>query len=93
MDSIVGSTEPRVYTPPLRELTPDTTLGFEIIEFAREVLGIELLPWQKWFCIHAFETIDLPDGTWRLRFRTLILLVGRQCGKTTLGTVIALYFM
>ena len=93
MDSIVGSTEPRVYTPPLRELTPDTTLGFEIIEFAREVLGIELLPWKKWFCIHAFETIDLPDGTWRLRFRTLILLVGRQCGKTTLGTVIALYFM
>lgn len=93
IDEFIGSEEPRIFTPPLRELTPDTTLGFEIIEFAREVLGIELLPWQKWFCIHAFEIVDLPDGGWRLRFRTLILLVGRQCGKTTLGTVIALYFL
>lgn len=88
-----GCEQPRIFTPPLRELTPDTTLGFDIIEFSRDVLHIEPHPWQKWFLIHAFEIIDLPDGTWRLRFRTIILLVGRQCGKTTLGTIIALYFM
>lgn len=90
---VYGCEQPRIFTPPLRELTPDTTLGYDIIDFAREVLHIEPHPWQKWFLIHAFETIDLPDGTWRLRFRTIILLVGRQCGKTTLGTIIALYFM
>lgn len=90
---VYGCEQPRIFTPPLRELTPDTTLGFDIIDFSREVLHIEPHPWQKWFLIHAFEIIDLPDGTWRLRFRTIILLVGRQCGKTTLGTIIALYFL
>jgi len=93
MSDVRGCTEPRIYTPPLRELTPDTTLGYDIIDFSREVLRIEPHPWQCWFLIHAFEIIDLPDGTWRLRFRTIILLVGRQCGKTTLGTIIALYFL
>lgn len=92
-DSVLGREEPRVYTPPLRELTSDTTLGFEVIEFARDVLGIELLPWQKWLFIHALEVIDLPDGTWRFRFRTVIVEVGRQCGKTLCGTVLALYFL
>jgi len=90
---VYGCEQPRIFTPPLRELTPDTTLGYDIIDFAREVLHIEPHPWQRWFLIHAFEIIDLPDVTWRLRFRTIILLVGRQCGKTTLGTIIALYFM
>lgn len=92
-DEVFGCEQPRIFTPPLRELTPDTTLGFDIIDFSREVLHIEPHPWQKWFLIHAFEIIDLPDGEWRLRFRTIILLVGRQCGKTTLGTIIALYFL
>ena len=41
-----GSTEPRICTPPLRPLTPETSLGFEVVEFADEVLGVELLPWQ-----------------------------------------------
>lgn len=93
MDSVLGCEVPRIYTPPLRELTPDTTLGFDMIDFSREVLRIEPHPWQRWFLVHAFETVDLPDGTWRLRFRTIILLVGRQCGKTTLGTIVALYFL
>lgn len=93
MDEIRGKETPRVYTPPLRELTPETTLGFEIIEFASEVLEIDLLPWQKWLVIHAFEVVDDPDDVWRLRFRTVIVEVGRQNGKTTLGCVIALYFL
>ena len=41
MSDVKGCAEPRVYTPPLRELTPDTTLGFDIIDFSREVLQIE----------------------------------------------------
>lgn len=88
-----GIETPRVYTPPLRELTPDTSLGFEIIEFASLVLHIELHPWQQWLLIHAFEVVDDPLDVWRLRFRVVVVEVGRQNGKTTLGCVIALYFL
>ena len=90
--SIKGSTEPRLYTPPLRELTPDTSIGFEVIEFAAEVLRIELMPWQRWLLIHALEVIDEEDG-WRLRFRNVQIIVARQNGKTTLGSVVALFFL
>ena len=90
---IYGKETPRIFTPPLRDLTPDTTLGFEVIEFAREILDIELLPWQKWLVIHALEVVDDPDDGWRLRFKNVQVLVGRQNGKTTLSCVIALYFL
>jgi len=87
-----GSETPRVFTPPLRELTPETSVGFEVIDFAESVLGLSLFPWQRWLLVHALETVDAPDG-WRFRFRTVITLVGRQNGKTTLGAVLALFFM
>lgn len=84
-----GNEVPRVYTPPLRELTPETSLGFAVISFASEMLLIELLPWQKWLLIHMLEL--LPDN--RLRFRTVVVLVARQNGKSTLSVVLALWFM
>lgn len=87
-----GHEVPRIYTPPLRELTPETSIGFEVIEFANEVLKIDLLPWQRWELIHALEVIDEEDG-WRFRFRIIIDLKGRQNGKTTLGCIVALYFL
>lgn len=90
---IYGSETPRVYTPPLRELTPDTSLGFEVIDFADNVLNIELLPWQRWLVIHALEVVDDPDDGWKLRFKNVQVLVARQNGKTTLSCVIALYFL
>lgn len=88
--ALLGSTKPRIYTPPLVQgrpgpcscgcaLTPATSKGFSAIDFATDVLGIELLPWQRWLFIHAMET--LPDG--RFRFRTVLVLVARQNGKTT----------
>jgi phage terminase large subunit-like protein len=84
-----GKTEPRLWTKPLRELTPETSLGFEVIEFARIFLGIELRPWQKWLLIHALEL--LPDG--RYRFRRVIVLVARQNGKTLLASVLAAWWL
>ncbi len=51
------------------------------------MLGIELLPWQKWLLIHALELN--PDGTFR--YRKIILLVGRQNGKSTLLQVLSLW--
>lgn len=84
-----GSETPRIFTPPLRPLTRETTLGFDVIDFAATVLGIELFPWQKWLLIHMLEL--LPDGS--LRFRTAVVLVARQNGKSTLSQVLALWFM
>lgn len=84
-----GHEVPRVFTPPLRKLTRKTTLGFDVIDFARDVLGIELYPWQKWLLVHMLEL--LPDGS--LRFRTVVVLVARQNGKSTLSQVLALWFM
>lgn len=89
MKELLGSPVPRIFTPPLRELTPETTAGFAVIEFAREMLGIELLPWQEWLVKHALEL--LPDGTFR--FRTVVILVARQNGKSTLAQVVSLFFL
>lgn len=85
----VGSTEPRIATQPLRELTPETSHGFSVIEFALEVLGVRLYPWQKALLIRALELNE--DGTYR--FRKVFVLVGRQNGKTTLLTVLALWWL
>jgi len=85
----VGSTEPRLCTQPLRELTPETSHGFSVIEFAREVLGVKLYPWQRALLIRALELN--ADGTYR--FRKVFVLVGRQNGKTTLLTVLALWWL
>lgn len=84
-----GYQVPRIWTKPLRELTPETSLGFEVIMFAREILGIELYPWQCWLLIHALEL--LPDGQYR--FRRVIVLVARQQGKTTLASVLASWWL
>ncbi|MBA3781019.1 MAG: terminase [Nocardioides sp.] len=53
------------------------------------MLEVDLLPWQKWLLIHMLEL--LPDNS--LRFRTVIVLVARQNGKSTLSQIIALWFM
>lgn len=80
-----GREQARIWTRPLRKLTPETSFGFEAVEFARRVLGRELHPWQRWFLIHSLE---LAPGsfTWdrypQLRFKTVLLLVARQNGKS-----------
>lgn len=53
------------------------------------MLGIDLLPWQKWLLIHALELNE--DGTYR--FKTVLLLVARQNGKSTLMQVLTLWRM
>ena len=80
---------PREWTRPLRELTPDTSYGFHVIDWAREFLRIELDPWQRWLLIHAGEL--LPSGL--PRFRTVLVLVARQNGKTLALVVLAAYWL
>jgi len=84
-----GSEVPRIFTPELRPLTSETSLGFSAIEFAEGMLGMTLLPWQKWLLIRALEL--LPDDSFR--FRNIVVLVARQNGKSTLSQVLALWSM
>ena len=90
---VKGRTEPRIYTPPLRELTPETSLGYAAIEFATEVCGLTLYPWQEWLFIHALEIEGELGGRWRFRYRTTVTIVSRQQGKSTLSQVLSLFFM
>ena len=88
-----GKTEPRLYTPPLRELTEDTSLGYAAIEYAEKVLRKKLLPWQKWALIHSLEITGDLEKSWRFRYRVALFLLSRQNGKTVLSEVIASFFL
>lgn len=91
-----GSTTPRLSTPPLAchsepldvggercgcgcSLTPQTSWGFECVQFLTLILGWSLIPWQRWLYIHALEKNEAGTG---LRFKTIIILIARQNGKT-----------
>jgi len=97
---IKGRTVPRLYTRPLVTgepgpcgcgcaLSDGTSLGFQAVAFAETVARVELLPWQRWWLIHALEL--LSDGSFR--FRTIVTLVARQQGKTWLLKILALWSM
>lgn len=80
-----GRAVPRLWTRPLRELTPLTTFGFEAIQFAERDLGLNLHPWQKWFLLHSLELEpghETGDQLPMLRYKTVVLLVSRQNGKS-----------
>lgn len=86
MAQLKGKTQPRLWTEPQRRLTRATTLGYDVADFA-ENIGEPLLPWQRWLAIHAMEL--LPDGS--PRFRVLVVLVGRQNGKSSVKRIISLF--
>lgn len=94
--SLKGHAQPRIFTPPLKPLEPRSattekrTLGYAVLDFASEVLQLELYPWQKWLLVHALELS--PDGD-HFRFRNVVVLVARQNGKSTLSQVLSLFFM
>ena len=83
---LVGSPLPRLSSPPRRPLNPDTSHGFALIDFAKRI-GQPLLPWQEQAAIMGLELLE--DG--RYRYRNLLILVGRQSGKTHLMKVWALW--
>lgn len=69
-------------------LTPDTSYGFDVVDWATTVLLYPPDPWQRWALIHGLEL--LPDG--RPRFRTLLIEVARQSGKTTLLVILSAWW-
>ena len=60
-----GVTLPRIFTPPLRPLTRETSNGFAVIAFAEIMLHVHLYPWQQWLLVHALELLE--DGSYRFR--------------------------
>lgn len=86
-----GKTVPRIYTPPLRELTPETSLGYMFNQFCEDV-GEPNLPWQSWLSIHAMEIEGDLNTEWNFRFRYVIVLVARQNGKTHWFKKLGLFF-
>ncbi len=101
--SLIGSTLPRLWTPPLpgRQegggcvegcgcgLDGGTSRGFEVVEWAGR-MGWGLFPWQRWLLVHALELDEQCD---RHRFRTVLTLVARQNGKTHVKMVLTLWRM
>lgn len=91
---LLGSATPRIWTPPLRPLTPRTSLGFEAIEFGHDVLGLDLYPGQQYVLIHGGELHPDCDSSSRdplFRFDTVLVLAARQNGKTEVMKVLALW--
>lgn len=86
---MLGFTEPRIWTKPLRPLDKSSSRGFEVIAFARDVLGVELFPWQEWLLVHLLELDE--DGT--QRFRKALVIVGRQNGKTMVAAVLMAFWL
>jgi len=82
-----GRPEPRLGTEPLRRLTRKTSLGFEVIDFARDVLHEPLLPWQE---EAVCRLLEVEDGG-GFRYRTFVITVARQSGKSHLMRVIGLW--
>lgn len=89
MEKILGSEIPRLFTPPLRELTAQTSLGFDVIAWAESKLDWHPFPWQRWALIHALELNE--DGSFR--HARCLLVLARQNGKTEVLAILSLYFM
>jgi hypothetical protein len=88
---MLGKTEPRIWTKPLKKLTPKNSLGFLFCKFCEEI-GVELLPWQKWLAEHSLETVT-EGKQWRFRYRYVVILISRQNGKTFFEVLLNLFFL
>lgn len=62
--------------------TPGARHELRQIELIARVLGVPLMPWQRYVARVASE--KHPDNPERYRYRTIVLTVPRQSGKTTL---------
>ena len=72
---LYGSTTPRIHT----KLNDLPSKGLELVDLASDI-GIELMPWQKFFLEHAHKV--KPDGRWASP--TSVAVVARQNGKSFL---------
>lgn len=70
-------------------MTPETSFGFALIDFAATTVRRPLDPWQEFLAVHGGEL--LSDGT--PRFREVMVLVARQNGKTEFTVIMTLFWL
>lgn len=86
---MLGAVVPRLWTPPLRDLTnPEASWGYDFIDFCA-LIGWPLDPWQCWLAVHLGEL----DADGNPRYRKALILVARQNGKTLFTRLLILYWM
>jgi phage terminase large subunit-like protein len=88
---------PTIYTQPLSEDFPSD--GDKLAELVRVAWrspenpeGISLDPWQEWLLRHVLERY--PEGheqAGQLRYRQVVISMGRQNGKSLLGGILGVY--
>ena len=61
-DAKHGVTLPRIFTPPLRPLTKETSNGFAVIAFAEIMLHVHLYPWQQWLRSNCSRTARIVSA-------------------------------
>jgi hypothetical protein len=89
MTAFLGSTRPRLFTPPLaagEDGLPVSSKGWDFIRFAR-AFGEPLWPWQEEAAIRGLELTE--DGSYR--FRLVLVLAARQNGKTRFMRLLSLW--
>lgn len=89
---------PSIYTKPL---TPQfKTDGDKVIELVKLAWkspespeGIELDDWQKWLIRHVLERYPKNHKLYpgQLRYRQVVISLGRQNGKSLLGAILGIY--
>lgn len=99
----VGSWLPTRYTPTLSGTEEFTTEGDKLLRFTDRYVTIPsvrdlvLDPWQPWLIRHLLETYppDWPVAHLRgkLRYRQVLISMGRQNGKSLIGLLLVLYFL
>lgn len=101
--SAVGDWRPCRYTPTLTGSEDFTTQGDKLLRFAdahwsiAETATFALDEWQQWLVRHVLETYPddwpVPHLRGQLRYRQVVISMGRQNGKSLLGALFVLYFL
>lgn len=99
----VGDWHPTRYTPTLTGTEDFVTDGDKLLRFAGRwwsipsVARFTLDAWQEWLIRHVLERYpdDWPVEHLRgqLRYRQVVISMGRQNGKSILGALFAIYFL
>lgn len=99
----VGDWHPVRYTPPLSGTEEFPSQGDKLLRFAKrhwsiaETERFSLFAWQEWLIRHVLEQYpqDWPVEHLRgqLRYRQVVITMGRQNGKSHLAALLVLYFL
>lgn len=93
---------PTLYTPSLTGTEDFETDGTHLADFADMAwttpemeTGFKLDDWQRWLLRHVLERYPKdhpdPDLAGHLRYRQVVVSVGRQNGKSVIGAIMGLY--